>query len=426
MQKPSTPASRVPSRAHARARFDRVIWIILDGVGAGELPDAPAYGDQGSDTLGNLSRAFRTRHGRELRLPHLQSLGLGNLTAITGVPPLKEGEGRGAFGKATERSSGKDTTSGHWEMAGLVVSKPFKTFENGFAPDVLARWVKENGLPGFLGNCAASGTEIIEKLGIEHVASGKPIVYTSADSVWQIAAHEKSFGLDRLYAISKSARKICDELGIGRVIARPFIDATPEAARKGAKFSRTYNRKDYAQLPFAPTFLDHLRTEGVFTLGVGKISNIYCGQGIAENIDTQGNTDGLRVLIEQMSATEKGLIYCNLIDFDMLYGHRRDVEGFGTALEEFDAFLPKLQALMTDRDLLVLAADHGNDPTYRGTDHTREYIPVLAYTPAQKGAAKDLGILKSFGDTGATVYDALVGELPPGGLDGRSFLSELT
>jgi phosphopentomutase len=393
----------------ARAAFDRVIWIVLDGVGAGELPDAAQYGDAGSNTLGNLARR------RAVKLPNLETWGLGNITAIPGVAPRPAGKGEGAFGRAVELSNGKDTTSGHWEMAGLVVRKPFATYPTGFPKEIVDRWVRENGLPGVLGNKAASGTEIIAELGDEHVRTGKPILYTSADSVWQVAAHETAFGLERLYSVCKSARKIADELQLGRVIARPFV---------GPPYKRTYHRKDYAQLPFAPTFLDALVDEGVPTLGIGKISNIYAGRGITANIDTEGNTDGIRVLLEQMKATRRGLIFCNLIDFDMLYGHRRDVEGFARALEEFDAAVPALKAAMGPRDLLVIASDHGNDPTYKGTDHTREYIPLLAYTPAQKAPGPvDLGTRPSFGDVGATVADALLGEkAPKGGLAGESFL----
>lgn len=406
----------------ASKKFDRVIWVVLDGVGAGELPDAPQYGDTGSNTLANCARVFREKTGRTLKLPHLQSLGLGNITSIEGVPPVAAGQGQGAFGKAAEQSSGKDTTSGHWEMAGLVVSKPFITFYEGFPQEIVERWVKENGLPGVLGNKAASGTEIIEELGLEHMRTGKPILYTSADSVWQIAAHEEAFGLDRLYAISKSARAICDELGIGRVIARPFV-GNPE---KGVKFQRTYNRKDYAQLPFAPTILDQLVNEGVPTIGIGKISNIYAGQGITENIDTQGNTDGLKVLVEQLKSRKQGLLFCNLIDFDMLYGHRRDVVGFGEALEEFDRAMPAMLAELGPRDLLILAADHGNDPTYPGTDHTREYIPLIAYSPAQSAPGPaNLGVRGSFGDVGATVVHALTGRAPSANLAGQSFLPQM-
>lgn len=405
--------------------FDRVIWVVLDGVGAGELPDAKDYGDSGSNTLGNLARVFKQKTGRILNLPNLEAWGLGNITEIDGVPARWSGKGEGAFGRAVELSRGKDTTAGHWEMAGLVVKKAFTTYPNGFSKEVIDRWCRENSLPGVLGNCVASGTQIIDELGPEHLRTGKPILYTSADSVWQVAAHEESFGLDRLYAVCKSARKLCDELQISRVIARPFV-GDPS---KGVPFKRTYNRKDYAQPPFAPTYLDYLGSKGVPVLGIGKISNIYAGRGIAENIDTKGNTDGIRVLAEQMEARREGLLFCNLVDFDMLYGHRRDVEGFACALEEFDRALPELKKLMGPRDLMIIASDHGNDPTYAGTDHTREYIPLLAYSPSQKGTGPaDLGTRTSFGDVGATVVQALLGDSSGAaqlGLAGRSFLPEM-
>ena len=402
--------------------FDRVIWIVLDGVGAGELPDASTYGDTGSNTLGNLSR--KLKGGRKLNLPNMAAWGLGNITSIDGVPAataLNKNSGSGAFGKATELSRGKDTTSGHWEMAGLVVKTPFETFPNGFPKAVIDRWIKENDLPGILGNKVASGTEIIDELGPEHLASGKPIVYTSADSVWQIAASEEIFGLERLKKISLSARKICDEMGISRVISRPFV-GNPA---KGIPFKRTYNRHDYAQVP-GPTFLDVLVKKGIPTLGIGKISSIFADRGIDSNIDTAGNADGIKVLIEQIEKTKKGLIFCNLIDFDMLFGHRRDIEGFANALEEFDAAVPALKKHMGPRDLLIIASDHGNDPTYRGTDHTREFIPLLAYSPAQTSGPSDLGVRKSFGDVGATVLHALLGTSDHGTeLAGQTFLPQM-
>lgn len=410
----------------AKSSFDRVFWVVLDGVGAGELPDAQLYGDRGSNTLANLSRAFRASHGRSLKLPNMEAWGLGNITHIEGVTPQPVGSGKlganGAFGKALEKSLGKDTTSGHWEMAGLVVTKAFTTFSEGFPQEIVDRWCHENGLPGVLGNKPASGTEIIEELGREHMQTGKPILYTSADSVWQIAAHEESFGLDRLYKISQSARKICDELQIGRVIARPFV-GNPD---QGKPFKRTYNRKDYAQLPFARTHLDLLVEAGVSTTGIGKISSIYADQGVQESIHTEGNTDGIRVLSEQVaSKSNKGLIYCNLIDFDMLYGHRRDVPGFAAALEEFDTALSSIKKTMRPRDLLVIASDHGNDPTYKGTDHTREYIPLIAYSPSQRTSGPaDLGTRGSFADVGATVYEALTGKQATQ-LAGTSFLPQL-
>jgi phosphopentomutase len=407
--------------------FDRVIWVVIDGVGAGALSDAKAYGDEGSNTLGNLATALASRFSRQLALPNLEAMGIGNITSMPGVPPRSSGQGEGAFGKALERSLGKDTTSGHWEMAGLIVQKAFPTFPEGFAKEVVNHWISENNLPGVLGNRPASGTEIIKELGEEHIRTGKPILYTSADSVWQVAAHEEAFGLERLYKICKSARTICDELQISRVIARPFIGNPAE----GKPFQRTYRRKDYAQAPFAPTFLDQLTQNKIHTLGIGKISSIYAGCGISQNIDTAGNTDGIRVLLEQLGQIRTGLIYCNLIDFDMLYGHRRDIQGFANALEEFDRAVPIIKARMSKRDLFLVASDHGNDPTFRGTDHTREHIPIVAYTPAQtRPGPVDLGLRTSFGDIGATAMHALLGSLQldaatAQGLVGKSFLSEL-
>jgi phosphopentomutase len=399
------------------AKFDRVVWIVLDGVGAGELPDAPSYGDSGANTLGNLARI------KPLKLPHLERWGLGNITPMEGVPPRTPGQGTGAYGRARELSRGKDTTSGHWEMAGLVVKKAFRVFPDGFSTEVVERWCRENDLPGVLGNCAASGTEIIEKLGAEHLRTGKPILYTSADSVWQVACHEEAFGLKRLYRICESARALCDELQVGRVIARPFVGDPAQ----GVPFRRTYHRKDYAQPPFAATYLDELRSRGVSTTGIGKISSIYAGNGISESIETHGNTHGIEVLLERLEKPGSGLLFCNLIDFDMLYGHRRDPAGFASALEEFDRAIPELERRLTPRDLVIIASDHGNDPTYRGTDHTREYIPLLAYTPAQNAPGPvDLGTRDSFADLGATVVEALTGEKPSTPhLAGTSFLDRM-
>ena len=398
--------------------IERVIWIVLDGVGAGELPDAKAYGDTGSNTLRNLSQAFKKSEGRTLKLPNLEKLGVAGITNIEGLTHSKYK--MGSYGKALEQSLGKDTTSGHWEMMGLVVDKAFATYPNGFSDEIVARWCKENNLPGVLGNCTASGTEIIKQYGEEHMRTGKPILYTSADSVWQVAAHEESFGLDRLLSVCKSARKLCDELQISRVIARPFIGKDKNS------FSRTYNRKDYAQLPSHKTYLDCLLESNIPTLGIGKISNIYAGKGIASNIDTKGNTDGLKVTIEQMTEFKKGLLFCNLIDFDMLYGHRRDVKGFGLALEEFDIALGKIIALMKPSDMLVMTADHGNDPTYPGTDHTREFAPVMFYTPSPApNFTQDLGIMNSFSDMGATMFHALTGKTSQPGIAGKSFLNRV-
>ena len=403
--------------------FDRVLWIVLDGLGAGELPDADQYGDRGANTLGNLARSLYQRHGRTLCIPGLERLGIGNVTHVEGVPPRAPGDGEGACGRATEQSAGKDTSTGHWELAGLILREPFPVFPRGFQQEVVDRWVRENGLPGALGNKPASGTEIIVELGEEHLRTGKPILYTSADSVWQVAAHEEAFGLDRLYAICLSARKICDELGVGRVIARPFL-GNPAA---GQSFKRTHHRHDYSLRPPGPTYLDTLQAAGVDVLGIGKISSIFAGQGVAERIETEGNTHGIEVILESMRSRRSGLIFCNLLDFDMLYGHRRDVAGFADACEEFDRALPGIRALMSPRDLLVLTADHGNDPTHRGTDHTREYVPIVTLTPAQLLPGPiDLATRPTFADIGATIAHALLGpSAPDPALAGESFLGRI-
>ena len=393
----------------------RAFWIVMDGLGVGASPDAREFGDEGANTLSNLAAAILKSRGTPLQIPNLMRLGIHEVTPIAGATTAPRITG--AFGRAQEVSQGKDTTSGHWEMAGLPVAKAFPVYESGFPKDLVDRWIKENNLPGVLGNFAASGTEIIEKFGEEHMRTGKPILYTSADSVWQVAAHEESFGLERLYSVCKSARKLVDDLNLGRVIARPFV-GNPA---KGTPFKRTYHRKDYAQLPFGPTILDHLVSKNIPVLGVGKISNIFAGQGVPENIDTAGNTDGLKVTLECLTKRDSGLIYVNLIDFDMLYGHRRDVLGFAIALEEFDAALGILMNNCSESDLILLTADHGNDPTFRGTDHTREFVPVLAYHKNMKGPIP-LGTRSSFADMGSTLVHFFTGSPHP---CGKSFFSEL-
>jgi phosphopentomutase len=416
-------ANRVTTISKSQRLFRRVFWIVLDGVGAGALPDAADYNDLGANTLGHVAEEFFRHTGSTLRLPHLAKLGLGNITPMNGTPPFQPGGGWGAFGKAHGKSKGKDTTSGHWEMAGLVLDQPFATYPQGFPTTALEKWVQENELPGVLGNQAASGTTILEQLGEEHIQSGKPILYTSADSVWQVAAHEEYFGLQKLYTICESARKICDSLQVGRVIARPFV-GNP---KQGKPFQRTYNRKDYAQVPPSKTYLDLLCQAKVPTLGIGKISNIYAAQGIQKNLDSHGNPEGIQILLEQAKKFEEGLVFCNLIDFDMLYGHRRDVIGFGRALEEFDRNLGQLHADLKSQDLMIITADHGNDPTFPGTDHTREYIPILAFSPAFAAQGPmDLGIRETFADIGATVFHALTGNSQPmQSLAGKSFLSSI-
>lgn len=380
------------------SKIERVILIVLDGVGCGAMPDAKEYGDVGSNTLGNLARVET-----DMKLPNLERWGIGNITNLgDAAHPRKAHLCTAGFGKLAELSKGKDTTSGHWEMAGIVTQVPFATYPQGFPEWAIDEWVKSCDLPGVLGNKPASGTEIIKELGEEHLRTGKPILYTSADSVWQVAAHEEAFGLERLYEISKAARSIGDKLKLSRIIARPFV------GKSSKDFSRTHRRKDFAQRPPVKTIMETLADRGVPTLGVGKISNIFAGQGIGSNIDTKDNSDGLKVLKSVLEKGEKGFIFVNLIDFDMLYGHRRDTVGFASSLEEFDAFIPTLESCLSESDLVLISADHGNDPTYRGTDHTREYVPLLVYRKGFPG--QDLGIRSSFADLGQTISHALTGQ----------------
>lgn len=376
--------------------FDRVVLIVLDGVGCGALPDAADYGDEGSNTLGHVSAGYPG-----LLLKHLSRWGVGHLTHMPTTPPALLADCVASFGRCRELSKGKDTTAGHWEMAGVVVEKPFATFPNGFPADAIERWVRENHLPGVLGNFAASGTEIIRQLGEEHLRTGKPILYTSADSVWQVAAHEEQFGLDRLYAICQSARRLCDQLQISRVIARPFVGSS------AADFRRTHHRKDFSQTPHAKTMMEHVIDVGLPTLGIGKIWNIFNGRGIQQSLETHDNTDGMRTLLEALERHPRGLIFINLVDFDMNYGHRRDIPGFAKALEEFDAALGKIESLVSDRDLVLITADHGIDPGFRGTDHTREYTPLLVY--GRQLPPRDLGERDTFADVGQTAAHALTG-----------------
>ncbi|MDB4970347.1 MAG: Phosphopentomutase [Myxococcales bacterium] len=371
------------------SKIDRVILIVLDSCGCGAAPDAKKYGDDGSNTLGNMS----VKVGG-LTLPHLQGLGLGHLTTILGVPPVAAP--RGAFGKMREASAGKDTTTGHWEMAGLQVDTAFPTFPDGFPAEMMKRFEQKIGR-GTLGNKTASGTEIIEELGVEHLKTGKPIVYTSADSVFQIAMHEEIIPVDEQLRISEAARLLCDEIPVARVIMRPFV------GEPGA-FKRTYNRRDLSMPPPTATILDSIADAKLPVVGVGKISDIFAGRGITENVHSEGNADGCVRTLEAMERVERGLVFTNLVDFDMLYGHRRDPEGYYRALQEFDAFLPRLQSQLGPRDLVMITADHGNDPTYRGTDHTREYVPLIAMSA--RAAGHDLGVRNGFYDIAQTLADA--------------------
>jgi phosphopentomutase len=386
--------------------FQRIIWIVLDSVGVGAMPDAADYGDAGSDTLGNIARQ------RVLKVPNLCALGLGNLKPIPQLSRAAQPEG--AYGRCTLRSPGKDTTTGHWEMAGIHLAKPFPLFPQGFPPEIMCEFEHRIGR-STLGNKAASGTEIVKELGAQHVRTGSPIVYTSADSVFQIAAHEGVIPIPELYRICEIAREILrGPYEVGRVIARPFEGET-------GHFQRTPNRHDYAVPPPAGMLLDKLAESRVETRSVGKISDIFLGRGIAAQYKTKNNADGMNKTLEAMQGFGRGLVFANLVDFDQLYGHRNDVEGYARALEEFDAWLPRFRAALLPDDLAILTADHGCDPTTPSTDHSREYTPLLAFGPHAR-AAVDLGLRNTLSDLGQTVarnFATSIGK-------GTSFLSEIT
>jgi phosphopentomutase len=386
--------------------FNRVLLIVLDGAGIGEMPDAPEWGDAGSDTLGHILES------RAVSLPNLQRYGLGNIRQLANVPPLAQPEG--SFGRCTLKSNGKDTTTGHWEMAGIVLEQAFPTYPNGFPQFILDRFVSETNVPGVLGNFAASGTEIIKDLGAEHVTTGKPIVYTSADSVFQIAAHEETIPLERLYEICEIARRILDgEHKVGRVIARPFLGGA-------GNFFRTENRHDYAVQPPRANLLPALQDADLDVVCIGKIASIYDSLGVTEDLKAKNNQQTIDQTIHALVQDTRGLIFSNLVDFDMLYGHRRDTEGYARALEHFDASLPAIEAAMWEGDLMILTADHGNDPTFPGSDHTREYAPLLVYGKNAR-AGVNLGTRGSLADIGQTVAENFGLKLA----EGDSFLSEI-
>jgi phosphopentomutase len=370
-------------------RFHRIILIVLDSLGIGEMPDAAAYGDAGSDTLGNIARR------RPLRIPNLVALGLANIRPLAHLEPAIEP--LGAFGRCALASPGKDTTSGHWEMAGIHLAQPFPLYPSGFPAGIMDEFERRTGR-GWLCNLPASGTEIIEKLGVEHMRTGRPIVYTSADSVFQVAAHEEVIPIEELYRICEAARDILHgPHEVGRVIARPFVGAP------GA-FVRTANRKDFAVPPPAGMLLDRLAELGVMVHSVGKIFEVFLGRGILHKSKTTSNADGMAKTIEAMNATSEGLIFVNLVDFDQLYGHRNDVEGYAAALEAVDAWVPQLMSNLAPHDLVIFTADHGCDPTTPSTDHTREYVPLLAYGPGVRRSA-NLGVRASLSDIGQTVAE---------------------
>jgi len=386
--------------------ISRTLIIVLDSLGVGEMPDAASYGDEGSNTLGNMARALDG-----LSLPNLENLGLGNIGDFQGV--ARKRDCIGSFGKMSEASPGKDTTTGHWEMAGIQLDRPFPVYPHGFPPEITERFESAIGT-GILGNVAASGTEIIRELGPEHLHTGFPIVYTSADSVFQIAAHKDVIPLDKLYEMCGTARKLLTgKHAVGRVIARPFT-GTP------GNFTRTHERRDFSLLPPEDTLLDIAKANGLPVVGIGKIEDIFAARGLTEAIHTEGNSDGMRNILKVEKRVYRGIILTNLVDFDMLYGHRNDPEGYYRALREFDLWLPGLLDSLGRDDMLIITADHGCDPTTPSTDHSREYVPLLVYGPGLKSGI-DLGIRQGFYDLGATVADALGLKLARG----RSFLGEL-
>jgi phosphopentomutase len=368
-------------------RFNRILLIVLDGAGIGAMPDAPEWGDAGSDTFGHILES------RSLHLPHLRKYGLGNIRPLANLPAVEDPIG--SYGKCALRSNGKDTTTGHWEMAGIILERAFPTYPNGFPTTVIDRFVRETSVPGILGNIPASGTEIIKVLGEEHVKTKKPIVYTSADSVFQIAAHEEVIPIDRLYEICEIARRILDgEHKVGRVIARPFLG-------EPGGFYRTENRHDYAVPPPRENLLRALADEELDVVCIGKIASIYDSIGVTQDLTAKNNEQSINQTIKALNEKTRGLIFSNLVDFDMLYGHRRDTEGYAKALEHFDSRLPEIEAAMREDDLMMITADHGNDPTFRGSDHTREYAPLLVY--GKRARSTNLGTRESLADIGQTI-----------------------
>lgn len=387
--------------------INRVIWIVLDSVGMGALPDAEQYGDVGSNTIGNISKALGGLH-----LPNMEALGLGNIDGMEGI--RKTQHPIGCYGRFAEQSKGKDTTTGHWEMVGIYLDSPFPTYPDGFPKEIVEAFEKAIGTH-MIGNKPDSGTAIIEELGERHMQTGYPIVYTSADSVFQIAAHEERIPVERLYEICEIARNILKgDHAVARVIARPFIGQPGE-------FARTANRKDFSLKPPHPTVLDHLKTANFQVAAVGKIEDIFSGQGITEAIHTKDNMDGVDQTLNYLKQDQKGLIFTNLVDFDMKWGHRNNVKAYAEGLEAFDARLPEIIDTMKDTDVLLMTADHGCDPTMPGTDHTREYVPFLAYGKALRSNV-NLGTRKTFADIGQTV--AAIFEVKPI-QNGKSFLGDI-
>lgn len=385
----------------------RIILIVLDSVGIGALPDAGEYGDAGSNTLGHIAEQYAA-----WKIPHLTAMGLGNIDPENALPKTKNPTA--AFGKAAERSAGKDTTTGHWEICGAVLERAFPTFPDGFPVEFIQRFEEKIGVKT-IGNYAASGTAIIQELGDEHIRTGFPIVYTSADSVFQIAMHESIYPIEKQYDICATAREmLTGEYAVGRVIARPF-------AGSSGHYTRTSRRKDFSLLP-PDNVLDAIIRSGKEVYAIGKIVDIFAGKGISRYVKTADNAAGIQATIDAVKQPGEGLIFTNLVDFDMLYGHRRDVAGYAQALMEFDAALPEICSSLTPDDLLLITADHGNDPTHSGSDHTREYIPILCFGSKIK-PGYDIGIRHTFADLAATVAEALQS---PFDSPGNSFYTEIS
>ncbi len=387
--------------------FRRICVIVLDSAGIGELPDAGRFGDNGADTWGHIAARVEG-----FQVPNMQKLGLGNIASLPAVPPVDRP--LASFGKMAEVSVGKDTMTGHWELMGLKVEIPFQTYPHGFPAKLLQAFEQQTGRR-VIGNKAASGTDIVAELGEEQMKTGAWIVYTSADSVFQIAAHEKVIPLDELYQACKIARRLtlADEFAVGRVIARPYIG-------EPGQFTRTANRHDYAVKPPQPTVMNQLKDAGLDCIAIGKINDIFSGEGVTAAYPTKSNQDGVERTIAVMSEAFSGLAFTNLVDFDSLYGHRRNPQGYAQALMDFDAMLPGIMDKIGEDDLLILTADHGNDPYYGGTDHTREYVPVLAWNPLLSG--KPLGVRSTFADLAATIANNFA---LPGTENGVSFLHQL-
>src|SRR5215211_116227 len=387
--------------------FERITLIVLDSLGMGEMPDAAEWGDAGADTLGHICES------RQVNLPTLRGWGLGNVRPLSGVAPVESP--RASFGRCALRSNGKDTTTGHWEMAGIILEKAFPTYPEGFPADVIERFIREAKVPGILGNYPASGTEIIKELGAEHVATGKPIVYTSADSVFQIAAHEDVIPIQEQYRICKAAFDIVGRgMGVGRVIARPFTGAP-------GSFKRTANRHDYALDPTGETLLDMLVKHGTPVVSVGKVGDLFAGRGITRSLPTASDRNGVERILEAMGDTPAGLIFANLVDFDAQFGHRNDVDGYAANLERFDDCLAVVLDHLKSTDLLIITADHGNDPTTPSTDHSREHVPLLLTGDGVR-AGVDLGTRTTFSDLGQTLAANFnVGPLK----HGTSFLGDI-